>query len=384
MLHDVAFVQPPAGAEADRTRVRAGDVLLSITADLGRTAVIPKDLGPAHINQHLAILRVRDFDPRFLAAFISLGPGRQQLAKLDRVGVKSGLNFDDVRTLRIPMPPLPEQRRIADILDKADAIRRKRKEAIALTEELLRSAFLQMIGDPVTNPRRWTVGPLCRLGRVVTGNTPSRAVLEYFGDDIEWIKSDNINTPDHCVTHAREGLSPRGRMMGRTAPAGSTLMTCIAGSPNCIGNVALADREVAFNQQINAITPHDGVDYRFLYGLLLMGKPLVQKASTNSMKGMVSKGRLEQVRFPFPPFEVQRHFGAAFDRLLCLAKRQEAAQASFLTLFESLTTVLFRLEGDGALAGSRRRLQDAVRWSSHAAQPRHPEGTAPIPPDESC
>src|SRR5688572_10062344 len=54
--------------------------------------------------------------------------------------------------LSVPFPSLDEQRRIADILDKADAIRRKRKEAVALTEELLRSTFLEMFGDPVTNP----------------------------------------------------------------------------------------------------------------------------------------------------------------------------------------------------------------------------------------
>src|SRR5690606_35141643 len=63
-------------------------------------------------------------------------------------------------TIELNVPELPEQRRIADILDKADAIRRKRKEAIALTEELLRSAFLDMFGDPVTNPKGWPVKPL--------------------------------------------------------------------------------------------------------------------------------------------------------------------------------------------------------------------------------
>ena len=59
-----------------------------------------------------------------------------------------------------PTPPLAEQKRIAAILDKADAIRRKRQEAIALTEEFLRSAFLDMFGDPVTNPKGWPVATL--------------------------------------------------------------------------------------------------------------------------------------------------------------------------------------------------------------------------------
>lgn len=255
-----------------------------------------------------------------------------------------GLSRDDIYRTRILLPSIDEQRRIADILDKADAIRRKRKEAIALTEDLLRSAFLEMFGDPMTNPKGWPVKPLARLGRITTGNTPSRAVPAYFGDDIEWIKSDNINTPSHYLTRATEGLSAQGRAVGRTVPAGSTLMTCIAGSPDCIGNVALADREVAFNQQINAVTPHDGVDCRFLYVLLLVGKRLVQAASTNSMKGMVSKGKLEDVLVPAPPSKAQAQFGEAFDRVLRLSRRQEAAQSEAQTLFD--TTVQRAFSGE--------------------------------------
>jgi len=58
-----------------------------------------------------------------------------------------------LKDFKIPLPPLPEQKRIAAILDKADSIRRKRQEAVRMTEELLRSVFLDMFGDPVTNPK---------------------------------------------------------------------------------------------------------------------------------------------------------------------------------------------------------------------------------------
>jgi type I restriction enzyme S subunit len=112
-------------------------------------------------------------------------------------------------------------------------------------------------------------------------------------------------------------------------------MTCIAGSPDCIGNVALADREVAFNQQINAVTSHDGVDYRFVYVLLLVGKRLIQAASTKGMKGMVSKGKLEGVLVPVPPAKEQAQFGEAFDRVLRLSRRQEVAQREAQILFDT-------------------------------------------------
>jgi type I restriction enzyme S subunit len=70
---------------------------------------------------------------------------------------------ESLRRVKVWLPPLAEQRRIADILDKADAIRRKRKESIALSEELLRSAFLETFGDPVKNRQGWPVKPLGEL-----------------------------------------------------------------------------------------------------------------------------------------------------------------------------------------------------------------------------
>ncbi len=92
----------------------------------------------------------------------------------------------DVEQFLVPAPPLSEQRRIADILDKADALRRKRKEAIALTEDLLRSTFLKMFGDPVTNPKGWpseTVDDLCARGaNLVDGPFGSSLKPEHYVD----------------------------------------------------------------------------------------------------------------------------------------------------------------------------------------------------------
>ena len=108
-LSDLAFVEAPTTAEARRTRVKSGDVLLSITADLGRTAVVPDDIGEAYINQHLAILRSSKLNPRFLSAALASPAGQAEILKKNREGVKAGLNFDDVRSIRISDAPLDVQ-----------------------------------------------------------------------------------------------------------------------------------------------------------------------------------------------------------------------------------------------------------------------------------
>lgn len=326
--------QPSRWTSSPTQTCATGDIILCIRATIGDRNWADREYC---LGRGVAGLRAKagKLDSAYLWHWLGL-------ATADLVRAARGATFlqvsrHDIEDLAIPAPEsISDQRRIAAVLDKADAIRSRRRDAIALTERLLHSLFLEMFGDPMTNPRGWDEVPLARLGLITTGNTPSRAVPEYFGDDIEWIKSDNINTPSHFLTRAVEGLSKEGRAQGRTAPAGSTLMTCIAGSPDCIGNVALADREVAFNQQINAITPHEGVDHRYLYVLLLVGKRIVQAASTNSMKGMVSKGRLEEVRVPSPPPRMQEKFGETFDRVLALGRRQETGWTESDRLFNAV------------------------------------------------
>ena len=109
-LDDMAYVDAPSTAEARRTAVQAGDVLLSITADLGRTAVVPASFGEAYISQHLAIIRAPRFVPEFLSAYLQSPRGQRQVQKKNRGATKAGLNFDDVRSIQVPNPGLAGSR----------------------------------------------------------------------------------------------------------------------------------------------------------------------------------------------------------------------------------------------------------------------------------
>jgi len=81
----------------------------------------------------------------------------EEISNMAKHAVIANVSLGDLRGLEIPLPPLPEQKRIAAILDKADSIRRKRQVAVRMTEELLRTVFLDMFGDPVANPKGWPV-----------------------------------------------------------------------------------------------------------------------------------------------------------------------------------------------------------------------------------
>lgn len=86
-------------------------------------------------------------------------------------------------------------------------------------------------------------------------------------------------------------------------------MTCIAGSIGCIGNVAVADRRVAFNQQINAIVPIAD-ETLYIFWLMQLSKPYIQSTINMALKGILSKGQLSILEFPFPPIPKQTDFAA--------------------------------------------------------------------------
>jgi len=150
-LRDIQKVHPPEGAEGTRTRVRAGDILISITAEIGMIAFVPEELGEAYINQHVALARpVETICKPYLAFYlVSDSGGQDQFLKLQRGAVKKGLGLDDIKAVALPLPPLSEQHRIVaevegrfSVLDKIEAaIAANLKRAERLRQAILKQAF---------------------------------------------------------------------------------------------------------------------------------------------------------------------------------------------------------------------------------------------------
>ena len=327
-------------------RLKKGDILIShINSEkhLGKCAIFEYSFPDVVHGMNLLCFRSNErVESKYLFYYLS---SKRFLSLLPNITKKSvnqaSFTVTNFKELEIPLPPLKEQQRIAAILDKADAIRQKRKQAIELADEFLRSVFLDMFGDPVTNPKGWEIKPLNKFTEVVTGNTPPRKDPENYGDHIEWIKSDNINTPSHYLTEATEKLSEQGKMKGRVVMEGAVLMTCIAGSLSCIGNIAMTDREVTFNQQINAIVPTEDSISEYIYGLMLVSKKQIQEHSTNAMKGMISKGVLSTINFPCPPKAEQQKYAKVFQAYMITMNNLNSQTQQANELFNSLSQKAF-------------------------------------------
>jgi type I restriction enzyme, S subunit len=121
-LDDLVFVQVPESSEGKRTAVSEGDLLISITADLGIVGIIPKKFSEAYINQHIALVRMNleKVVPRFIGHLLNGAVGQSQIEKLNESGAKAGLNLPTIENLLILLPNKAEQKRIAEILDSID------------------------------------------------------------------------------------------------------------------------------------------------------------------------------------------------------------------------------------------------------------------------
>ena len=135
-----------------RSQIAPGDVLISIAGTIGRTGIVPDDAPELNCNQAVAILRTNEkvYQP-FLRHWLESAEAQRQMRGATVTGTIQNLSLSQIGELRIPLPPLPEQRRIAAILDKADGLRTKRREALAQIDRLAQSIFVEMFGDPVAS-----------------------------------------------------------------------------------------------------------------------------------------------------------------------------------------------------------------------------------------
>lgn len=165
---DVTDLSEMRFTEDDRKKfeLRPGDLLVCEGGEVGRTAVWRGEASPCFYQK--AVHRLRplagvEVESRFALHYMRWATSSGVFRYLTTSTSIAHLTKEKLSEAPFPLPPLPEQRRIAAILDEADALRRKRREALGLLDELLRSAFLEMFGDPVTNPRGWETVALGEL-----------------------------------------------------------------------------------------------------------------------------------------------------------------------------------------------------------------------------
>lgn len=298
-------------------RLKEGDIIIEKSGGtdktpVGRVVYCDKEI-ESNIylcNNFTQVLRVNRTvaNPKYIFYYMFYlhMKGITKLLQSKTTGIRN-LQMNSYLNMKCVSPSLNEQKKIVYILNKVTSLVQLKKEQIKKYDIIKQSLFIEMFGDPIKNPMNWNKEKLENKCQIITGNTPSRKIDNYYGNYIEWIKSDNIDINQSIITKAVEYLSEKGLKVGRCVDNNSILMTCIAGSIKCIGNVAITNRKVAFNQQINAIVPNNQ-NVWFMYIQFKICQQYIQGSINMSLKGILSKSRLSELLFIFPPMKLQNQF----------------------------------------------------------------------------
>ena len=285
----------------------------------------------------LPLLPGEKLDRSYLAHFllqpamVDFANSRATGANLPRLSPRSLAEFS------IPLPALPEQRRIAEILDRAEALRAKRRAALVQLDSLTQSIFLHIFGDPRLNPHDWKLYQLKELGRVKTGGTPPSAKSGMFDGPIPFVTPGDLESE----STVKRTLTKDGADEVVTVREGSTFVCCIGAT---IGKMGRASVRSAFNQQINAVEWSGLVNDDFGLATLSFFKSQIAKRGSSTTLPILKKSLFEQIEIPVPPIELQQTFADRVSKLACLKMRHREAIGQLGALFASLQNRAFRGE----------------------------------------
>jgi type I restriction enzyme S subunit len=254
-----------------------------------------------------------------------------------RTAGQSGVDMEALKAYPMLLPPLDEQKRIAAILDKADAIRRKRQQAIDLADDFLRSVFLDMFGDPVTNPKGWEIN---QVGKIVDCIVPGRDKPKSFTGQMPWITTNDLNhLGTTCVSEKSMGLSDEeiNAVKARIIPQGSVLMTCVGD----LGIVSLAGNDMVMNQQLHAFIPNELIEKEFLLYALSFQKHYMIKMASSTTVPYMNKTVCNSVPIILPPVQKQREFAAIYKSSCGIKDKLNLTEHTKDTLFSSLSQKAF-------------------------------------------
>lgn len=340
-IRDFDFNDKPSRANQN---VEVGDIILARMQATTKVKVISQSESELMVSTGFIVLRPKRtiIDNNFLNHILISPFFQRKKDKLCSGSTQKAINNGNFKKLKIPLPPLDQQKKIATILDAADAYRQKTKALIEKYDQLTQSLFLDMFGDPVTNPKGWDKRPMGELMTIVRGGSP-RPIDKFLGGNYPWIKiGDATKGDDIYLNSTKQSIIEAGLSKTRLLPKGSLIFA------NCGVSLGFA-RIINIEGCI-----HDGwlafSDLKTSLSKLFLLKALnnitryFRETAPDGTQPNLNSSIMKSFKIILPPIELQNKFELT---LLELTKQKAQAQASLAQaedLFNSLLQRAFKGE----------------------------------------
>jgi type I restriction enzyme S subunit len=322
------------------------DILFSVRAPVGPTninnieACIGRGLSALRCKKDVLVLK-------YLLHF--LRANETKIADLGTGSTFKAITISELKKLQIPLPPLPQQQKIAAILDAADALRQNDKALIAKYDELTQALFLDMFGDPVSNPKEWEMQKLEMFCKFENGDRSSNYPS---GDDIKssgklFLSSGDIKRGRFIVKDSKFISDDKYISLKRGKCYRNDVLMTLRG--NGTGKSAIFDCEYEegfINAQMVIIRPNEKCKSNYL--VLQLNNPAVFKRlvsfNSGSAQPQLSARSVKEFKVFLPPVALQNQFA---DRVAAIEEQKVMAQKSLVKseeLFNSLLQKAFKGE----------------------------------------
>lgn len=334
-----------SGEYDDQYLIKKGDLLVGMDGDFNRQKWNNE---PALLNQR--VCKITPIATMMDSSYLyHLLPKELDLihAVTPCVTVKH-LSVQKIKDIELILPSLPEQQRIANILDKAEVITQKREQALALCDEFLRAIFLDMFGDPVSNSKGWDVERLeSFILHMNNGLSRRRKVQENIGDIVlrlQDIQYDGIGFEKELNrVELDEDEKKRYELL-----VGDILFVRVNGNPDYVGRSAVFNgyQEAIFhNDHLIRIRLNEKLLPEYLVFLLhsdVENNLISQQIKTSAGQHTISQKGINNIEIPIPSVELQQEFITVVEKVNAIKARIQQAQE--LPLFDALSQQAFKGE----------------------------------------
>ncbi len=242
----------------------------------------------------------------------------------------------------IPVPPLAEQRWIAEVLDRAEALRAKRRAVLAQLDSLTQALFLDLFGDPVVNPKSWPRKKFSEIGALDRGISKHRPrnAPELLGGPYPLVQTGEVANCDGYIREYHSTYSEVGLRQSKMWPAGTLCITIAAN----IAKTGILTFDACFPDSIVGFRADDEGTVEFIRGWLSFLQKSLEDAAPESAQKNINLALLRNLAVPLPLIELQREFARRVRTVETLKTAQRASLAEMDALFATLQHRAFRGE----------------------------------------
>ncbi|MCT7564825.1 restriction endonuclease subunit S [Aliarcobacter butzleri] len=340
-LNDFQFLKNKSVKQ--KQLIKYGDILIAMSSGskdlVGKNVFINKDLKNYSFGAFCSVFRTNEKNnKKYIAHFFKSKIFKNSLS-LNGTNINN-LRITEMELLNIPIPPLQQQEKIVKVLDLTSNLIEKQKKLLEKYDLFLKSKFIEMFGDPITNPMGWEVVKCIDVADCIV---PGRDKPKSFTGNIPWITTSDLKDKG-IIFKSKEniGLSQIeiNEVKAKLIPKNSVIFTCVGE----LGLCSITNENIIMNQQLHSFQCRDKINNIFLMFDISMQKSYMYKMATSTTVPYMNKTTCNNIPTILPPIELQNKFASIVKKIETIKEKENQKLKQFEDLHNSMMNKAFKGE----------------------------------------